>query len=50
MIGTVRMPSHSFFRIQRIGLAGFAALLGFIALVLLAIAIAGAFRRSDPGG
>jgi len=40
-IGAARMPSHSFFRIQRIGLAVFAALLGFIALVLLAIAVAG---------
>ena len=40
-IGTARMPSHSFFRIQRIGLAVFAALLGFIALLLLVIAVAG---------
>ena len=40
LIGTARMPSHSFFRIQRIGLAGFAAVLGFIALLLLVIAIA----------
>jgi NADH-quinone oxidoreductase subunit H len=45
LIGTVRMPSHSFFRIQRIGLAAFAALLGFIALVLLGIAVAG--RSAD---
>lgn len=44
-IGTARMPSHSFFKIQRIGLAGFAVVLGFIALVLFAIAIAG--RASD---
>jgi len=44
-IGTVRMPSHSFFRIQRIGLAGFALVLAFIALVLFAIAVAG--RTSD---
>ncbi len=44
VIGTVRMPSHSFFKIQRIGLAAFAALLGFIALFLLLIAVAG---RSD---
>jgi len=41
LIGTARMPGHSFFRIQRIGLAGFAAVLGFIALLLLVIAIAG---------
>ena len=40
-IGAARMPSHSFFRIQRIGLAVFAALLGFIALLLLVIAVAG---------
>jgi NADH-quinone oxidoreductase subunit H len=45
LIGTVRMPSHSFFRIQRLGLAAFAALLGFIALVLLGIAVAG--RSAD---
>jgi NADH-quinone oxidoreductase subunit H len=41
VIGVVRMPVHSFFRIQRIGLAAFAALLGLIALLLLVIAIAG---------
>jgi NADH-quinone oxidoreductase subunit H len=44
-IGTVRMPAHSFFKIQRIGLAVFAAALGFIALVLLGIAVAG--RSAD---
>ena len=41
MVGVARMPAHSFLRIQRIGLAGFAAVLGFIALLLLVIAIAG---------
>ncbi len=45
VVGVVRMPSHSFFRIQRIGLAGFAALLAFIALLLLVIAVAG--RSAD---
>ena len=40
-IGAARMPSHSFFRIQRIGLAVFATLLGFVALLLLVIAVAG---------
>lgn len=40
-IGVARMPSHSFFRIQRIGLAVFAALIGFVALLLLVIAVAG---------
>jgi NADH-quinone oxidoreductase subunit H len=44
-IGTARMPAHSFFRIQRIGLAVFAALLGFLALLLLVIAVAG--RSAD---
>jgi len=44
-IGVARMPGHSFFKIQRIGLAVFAALLGFLALLLLAIAVAG--RSAD---
>src|SRR5262249_20733991 len=38
-IGTIRMPSHSFFKIQRIGLAGFGLVLASIALLLLAIAV-----------
>jgi NADH-quinone oxidoreductase subunit H len=45
LIGTARMPAHSFFKIQRIGLAVFAVLLGFIALLLLVIAVAG--RSAD---
>ncbi|MGD0214568.1 MAG: complex I subunit 1 family protein [Terriglobales bacterium] len=45
VIGVARMPAHSFFKIQRIGLAAFAALLGFIALLLLVIAVAG--RSAD---
>ncbi|MGA2201347.1 MAG: complex I subunit 1 family protein [Terriglobales bacterium] len=45
LIGVARMPAHSFFRIQRIGLAVFAALLGFVALLLLVIAVAG--RSAD---
>jgi NADH-quinone oxidoreductase subunit H len=44
-IGAARMPAHSFFKIQRIGLAVFAALLGFLALLLLLIAVAG--RSAD---
>jgi NADH-quinone oxidoreductase subunit H len=40
-IGTVRMPSHSFFKIQKIGLGVFGLVLAFIALVLFLIAIAG---------
>lgn len=38
-IGALRMPPHSFFKIQRIGLVVFAAVLGFIALLLLMIAV-----------
>jgi NADH-quinone oxidoreductase subunit H len=45
LIGVVRMPAHPIFRIQRIGLAVFAAVLGSIALLLLVIAIAG--RSAD---
>jgi NADH-quinone oxidoreductase subunit H len=41
VIGTIRMPSHSFFKIQRMGLAGFAAVLGLIAFLLLVLAVAG---------
>jgi NADH-quinone oxidoreductase subunit H len=44
-IGVARMPAHFSFKIQRIGLAVFAALLAFIALFLLVIAVAG--RSSD---
>ena len=40
-LGAARMPTDAYFRIQRVGLAAFAALLGFMALVLLVIAIAG---------
>jgi NADH-quinone oxidoreductase subunit H len=48
-VGTARMPADSFFKIQRIGLAVFAALLGFIALLLLAIAVAGRFADASVG-
>ena len=34
-LGTIRMPKHPYFRIQTLGLGGFAALLGLIGLVLL---------------
>ena len=44
-IGAARMPSDAYFKIQRAGLAVFAALLGLIALLLLVIAVAG--RHSD---
>jgi len=45
IVGVVRMPAHSFFKIQRIGLAAFAAVLAFIGLLLLVIAVAG--RSAD---
>jgi NADH-quinone oxidoreductase subunit H len=45
LVGTIRMPSHSFFKIQKIGLGVFALLLGFLALLLLVIAVAG--RSTD---
>ncbi len=48
VVGVVRMPSHSFFKIQRIGLAGFAAVLGSIALVLFVIAVAGRSADGRP--
>ena len=44
-VGVARMPSYSFFRIQRAGLAVFALLLGLLALLLLIFAIAG--RNAD---
>jgi NADH-quinone oxidoreductase subunit H len=44
-LGVVRMPAHPYFKIQRAGLAIFGALLGFIALFLFVIAIAG--RSND---
>src|SRR5208282_5399487 len=44
-IGVARMSAHLSFKIQRIGLAVFGALLGLIALLLLVIATAG--RSSD---
>jgi len=46
-IGVARMPAHFSFKIQRIGLAAFAAILGFIALLLLLIAVAGRSSSSD---
>jgi len=49
-IGTARMPSHAYFRIQRIGLGAFATVLGFIALLLLVIAIAGRANQASLAG
>jgi NADH-quinone oxidoreductase subunit H len=34
-LGVIRMPKHPYFKIQTVGLAGFAAVLGLIGLVLL---------------
>jgi NADH-quinone oxidoreductase subunit H len=47
VVGVVHMPAHSFFKIQRIGLAAFGAVLGFIALLLLVIAVAGRSADAD---
>ena len=44
-LGTIRMPSHSYFKIQRIGLGVFGLALAFIALLLLVIAVVG--RAND---
>ena len=46
-IGVARMPRHTFFKVQKIGLAGFAALLGFIAVFLLGIAVASHSTNSN---
>ncbi len=47
IVGVVRMPPHSYFKIQRAGLAAFGAVLGLIALLLLAIAAAGYFAHTS---
>jgi NADH-quinone oxidoreductase subunit H len=44
-VGVRRMPAHFSFKVQRIGLAVFGAVLAFLALLLLLIAVAG--RNSD---
>jgi NADH-quinone oxidoreductase subunit H len=38
-VGVIRMPKHPLFRLQTIGLAGFAAVLGLIGLILLVPAV-----------
>ncbi|HUB01132.1 MAG TPA: complex I subunit 1 family protein [Terriglobales bacterium] len=48
--GAARMPTHLYFRIQRIGLAAFGAVLGFVALLLLVIAIAGRANAANLAG
>jgi NADH-quinone oxidoreductase subunit H len=40
-VGVIRMPNHTFFKIQKIGLAAFGAVLAFIALLIFIIAILG---------
>ncbi|HTR22852.1 MAG TPA: complex I subunit 1 family protein [Terriglobales bacterium] len=49
-LGTIRMPSHSFFKIQRIGLGAFGLVLAFIALLLFAIAVAGRGDNANLAG
>src|SRR5215471_11372399 len=41
IVATIRMSPHPYFKIQRVGMAAFGALLALIALLLLAIAIGG---------
>jgi NADH:ubiquinone oxidoreductase subunit 6 (subunit J) len=50
VIGVARMPAHSFFRIQRIGLAVFAALLGFHRAAAARDRGRGPFRGHEPRG
>jgi NADH-quinone oxidoreductase subunit H len=49
-VGAVRMAAHSYFKIQQIGLTAFAAVLGFIALFLLVIAVAAWFGEASDLG
>jgi len=46
-LGVVRMSSAQFFKIQRVGLAGFALALAGLGLLLLMIAVAGRFASSN---
>ena len=47
LIGAARMPAHFSFKVQRIGLAVFGALLAVIALFLLLIALVGHFSDAS---
>ena len=40
-IGVARMPAHSFFKVQKIGLAGFGSVLSCIAVLLFVLAVSG---------
>jgi NADH-quinone oxidoreductase subunit H len=46
-IGVVRMPRHSYFRVQTIGLAGFGLLLALIGILLLGIVIGAKVSNHD---
>jgi NADH-quinone oxidoreductase subunit H len=46
-VGVVRMPKHSYFRVQTIGLAGFGAVLALIGILLLSIVIGAKFSHHD---
>jgi NADH-quinone oxidoreductase subunit H len=46
-IGTVRMPKHSYFRVQTIGLAGFGAVLALIGILILGIVIGARVSNHD---
>jgi NADH-quinone oxidoreductase subunit H len=48
-IGVARMPAHSFFRVQKIGLAGFGSVLACIALLLLVLAFSGRSANLNLG-
>ena len=48
-IGVARMPAHSFFKVQKIGLAGFGSLLGSIALLLFVLAFSGRSTNVNLG-
>jgi NADH-quinone oxidoreductase subunit H len=47
MLGFVRMPGHSFFRVQKLGLGGFAAVLALLGLLLLVIPLAAQGHQQD---
>jgi NADH-quinone oxidoreductase subunit H len=48
-IGVARTPAHSFFKVQKIGLAGFASVLGCIALLLFVLAFSGRSANVNLG-
>jgi NADH-quinone oxidoreductase subunit H len=48
-IGVARMPPHSFFKVQKIGLAGFGSVLGCIALLLFVLAFSGRSANVNLG-